>query len=123
MAQISGGIILSSYGLLILSFVSGTHWGYLIREEGAELSKTRFALLQSSNVIALCAWGAYMFTSKAEMFLIFAVLFAALLAVDYVLKRKGVISAEYFSMRRNITLIVCVSLIAAASVPLIYRIF
>lgn len=111
-AQLTASIVMPSYGLLILSFVAGTHWGYVAREE--EASKVTLALLVSSNVAALLAWGFYLLLSKALMLPLLALLFCALLLIDYCLKRKELVSDGYYRMRRNVTLIVCLCLIVAA---------
>ena len=58
---VSAGLVASSYGLAISSFLCGVHWAtYLYR--GADI---RLNLFLSSNVLVVAVWLAYLFGSLA----------------------------------------------------------
>lgn len=94
-----------SYGLLIVSFMAGVHWGQSV--SGVQ---SRFNLLVSSNAVALIAWGCYLTLPPFYVCLVFAALFALLYVIDTQLS----LDPSYLQTRRNVTLIVCISLLAVA---------
>ncbi|MEM1175003.1 MAG: DUF3429 domain-containing protein [Pseudomonadota bacterium] len=94
------------YGLAIVSFVAGSHWGaYLHKREHC-----RSNLFVSSNVIVLVAFFAFVLTSTVITVLVLMLAFACLLYIDLGLRRAGVNSDDYYSTRLRVTLIVLVSL-------------
>ena len=93
---------LSSYGLLIVSFMSGIHWGtYLYKHEQCPLN-----LLIISNLITLSCW--LCFVSGQTPLILSSQLcaFLVLLYVDFVLQKNQIISKDYFNTRRYVTAIV-----------------
>jgi Protein of unknown function (DUF3429) len=94
-----------SYGLLIVSFLAGVQWGQYLSG-----LRPRINLLVSSNVVALVAWVAYIRLQPFYLCFVFAALFALLYAIDTQLN----LALEYLRTRRNVTIIVCVSLLAVA---------
>lgn len=94
-----------SYGLMILSFMAGVHWGQYLSG-----LRPRLNLLLSSNAVALTAWGCYILLSP--IYICFA--FAALFALLYVIDTKLSLDPSYLQTRRNVTCIVCISLVAVA---------
>ncbi|MEM7619030.1 MAG: DUF3429 domain-containing protein [Pseudomonadota bacterium] len=98
--------IVSSYALVILSFLAGVHWGiYLYKEQDIPIN-----LFVLSNVVTLFAWFAFLFTTLFWQLVIFSLSFALLLRVDYSLFRQSLITLDYFQTRCNVTSIVILSL-------------
>ncbi len=94
------------YGLAILSFVAGTHWGtYLFNRLRSPAN-----LFVTSNVVVVAAWSAFLLTGPALTLFVLVLSFLYLLLIDFNLYRAGLSTAPYFSMRLNATLIVCISL-------------
>ena len=92
------------YGLAIVSFIAGSHWGtYLYNRESSPSN-----LFLTSNAVVLAAWAAFLFTLPVLTEFVLLLAFLYLLFVDYNLYRAGVIAPFYFRMRRNVTVIVCV---------------
>ena len=101
--------ILMAYALTILSFMSGIYWGqYLAAPE----QKLPFNLPILSNFLTLMGWGVYLALPLDISLILFVILFAILVFIDYILRREDVISQAYFKMRVFVTLIVCISLLA-----------
>ncbi len=99
--------IVSSYALLIVSFMAGTHWGLAV----AHLRERVSRLLIASNAIALAAWIGYLLAPADVSAAVSAGAFAVLLAVDYRLKERRAIDAAYLAVRRNVTLVVIAALV------------
>lgn len=100
---------LSGYGLVILGFMAGVHWGQHISGARSSLS-----LPLASNALALAAWFGWLLLLPQWYFLLLATLFALLLAVDSGLRGSGAISAAYWRTRVQVTIIVAIALIIAA---------
>ncbi len=97
--------IVSSYGLVILSFMAGVHWGQVINKPRWHL------LLIISNVITLSGWFAFL-TGKATLLWCVLILgFMALLIVDRRLLVAGIITPAYWRLRMAVTAIVVISLL------------
>jgi ATP/ADP translocase len=101
--------IAASYGLLILAFMAGAHWGQYL----AGL-QTRMNLFVISNVVALAGWFAYLLLSPRLFFAVLAALFAALLMIDRNLKAEGLLDAGYVVTRSVVSAIVVLSLAVIA---------
>lgn len=102
-----------SYGLAIVSFLAGAHWGlYLHHGEAIRLN-----LLVSSNLILLAVWFFSLFASVRWALLSQAVAFVVLLAIDYRLAGARAISRQYFALRGSVTLLV----IGAIGVMVVFR--
>ena len=99
--------VAASYGLAIVSFVSGTHWGIAIRDA----KDIPVNLFITSNVALLAAWFAFIGAGVTWQLLMQIAVFVFLWVIDRRLQRAGVISAEYFRLRSIATLIVCTSLV------------
>ena len=87
-----------SFGLLIVAFMAGVHWGQSV--SGVQ---SRFNLLVSSNAVALIAWGCYLTLPPFYVCLVFAALFALLYVIDTQLS----LDPSYLQTRRVVTIIVC----------------
>ncbi|MDJ0917163.1 MAG: DUF3429 domain-containing protein [Woeseiaceae bacterium] len=94
------------YGLAIVSFVAGSHWGtYLYNREASPAN-----LFLTSNAVVLAAWFAFLFTIPVLTQFVLLLAFLYLLFVDYNLHKAGLITPYYFRMRFTVTLIVGVSI-------------
>jgi hypothetical protein len=93
--------VVMSYGLAIISFMAGVHWGQHLSGVRGKMS-----LLITSNVITLAAWFASLWLSPRQNSYMLSALFVALYLID-----KGLgLTPGYLQTRRNVTLIVCASL-------------
>ncbi len=99
-------VLASSYGLAIVCFIAGTHWGNnIVAQERAPLN-----LFLSSNLIFLLTWFAFIGGSASVAIATQITAFLALLFTDYRLKVTGMISNHYFQIRATATLVAVVSL-------------
>lgn len=91
-----------TYGAVILSFVSGVHWGvFLSHAERAPIN-----LLVSSNITALLAWLSLLLVVPFTQYLILLCSFIGLWLIDRQLVKHGVIEAWFYQLRTRITIIV-----------------
>ena len=67
-----------SYGLLIISYMSGVYWGLHLKLD----ARWQVVLPVLSNVMALMAWVSFLFFPLLLLPYIFSVLFIALLVFD-----------------------------------------
>ena len=96
---------LLTYGLVIVSFMAGVHWGqYLSGVRG------KVNLLVSSNAVALAAWFGFLLLSALWFCLLLVLQFTLLYVIDVRLHP----GSDYLRTRRNVTMLVCLSLLAAA---------
>ena len=94
--------IAATYGVAIVSFMAGTHWGtFLYQADSLPLN-----LLLTSNAITVAAWLSLILTPVAVSLAVTAAAFLLLLAIDFRLARAGLLTADYLQTRRNVTLIV-----------------
>ena len=102
-------VLVSSYGLAIVSFLTGIHWAtYLYRQD-----EVPFNLMISSNVVFLAAWFAFVLASTGGALTAQLVALIVLLLIDRGLQARGLISADYFRTRAIATIL------AAAAILLI----
>ena len=94
--------ITASYALVIVSFMAGTHWGLAV----AHLRERPNRLLLASNAITLAAWGAWLLLEPLAALAVAAGAFALLVVVDYRLRERRLIDADYLALRRNVSLLV-----------------
>jgi hypothetical protein len=97
----------ASYGLAILSFMSGVLWGQAI----AGMADIK-ALLIASNIVTLSAWFGYLLLNTAGFALLLIALFSILLFVDYRLAANGLLDRSYVRTRTVVTTLVNLSLAA-----------
>lgn len=94
--------IAATYGVAIVSFMAGTHWGtFLYQADSLPLN-----LLLTSNAITVAVWLSLILTPVAVSLAVTAAAFLLLLAIDFRLARAGLLTADYLQTRRNVTLIV-----------------
>ena len=94
-----------SYGLLIVSFMAGVHWGQYLSGLRAGVN-----LLVSSNIVALVAWFGFLLLPAFWFCLLLVLLFAVLYLIDMKLHCQS----DYLKTRRNVTAIVCTSMLVIA---------
>lgn len=99
--------LVASYGLAIVCFLAGSHWGSYLSGRSAD-SLNLFVI---SNVIFLATWFAYVGTGNRSALITQVFAFLTLLFIDLRLKESDVISAAYFRVRTTATLIAVVSLL------------
>ncbi len=105
--------IAATYGVAIVSFMAGIHWGtFLYQADSLPVN-----LLLTSNAITVAVWLAFILTPVAASLAVTAVAFLLLLAVDFRLARAGLLTADYLQIRRNVTLIVCAMLMLTIGSP------
>lgn len=97
--------IVSSYGLVILSFMAGVHWGQVIHKPRWHL------LLIISNVITLSGWFAFLTGNATLLWCVLILGFVALLLVDRRLLAAGRITPAYWRLRMVVTIIVVTALL------------
>ena len=97
---------LHSYGLVIVTFMCGTHWGlYLFTHPQCSIN-----LFIISNLITLVCWFCYLSEHGTIILLSQICAFIVLLAIDRHLQQKEIIHMDYYKTRRNITAIVVLTL-------------
>ncbi|MBC8050397.1 MAG: DUF3429 domain-containing protein, partial [Chitinophagales bacterium] len=79
--------VMGAYGLVIVSFMAGAHWGQQIALKAAN----PINLHLTSISVALCAWISHLLLPDAAFMSVLIVLFAMLLATDFQLHQSGVI--------------------------------
>jgi len=99
--------LVASYGLAIVCFLTGAHWGTYL----AGRSVDSLNLFITSNVILLAAWFAYIGTAIKVALSIQVIALLILLYIDRRLAAGGVISAHYLRIRTVATTIATVSLL------------
>lgn len=99
--------LVASYGLAIVCFLAGAHWGtYLSGRSASSLN-----LFVTSNALFLAVWFAYIGAGVQVAIGMQIVALLALLFIDFRLKIGDAISATYFRVRTAATLIAIVSLL------------
>ncbi|MBY7734546.1 DUF3429 domain-containing protein [Francisella philomiragia] len=107
---IFGNIIkaISLYGVVIASFMAGTHWG---RQINLEPSFTKTLIQVTSNLNAIIIWIGYLNLDPKDFILLLIAEFLVLLKIDYYFFKLDLISSKYFKcIRLPITLCVVISL-------------
>jgi hypothetical protein len=98
--------IAAAYGLAIVCFLCGAHWGtYLYNRPAAPDN-----LFVTSNVIVVACWFAFLMAAQAITLFVLILAFLCLLFIDYRLLRAGLLTEYYFRMRTIATVIAVVSL-------------
>ncbi len=96
-----------AYGLVIISFMAGAHWGsYLFASESSPIN-----LFISSNIIAVLVWLTFLAATASITLSVFIAAFLYLLWVDYRLLHSKLISAHYFQTRFSATAVAVVALL------------
>ena len=101
---------LLTYGLGIVSFLTGIHWATSLYLGG----KSPLNLFAFSNAVFLAVWLAYLLASAEIAALVQSGALAVLLAIDYRLYAESIVGRHYLGMRVVATLIAIASLLALA---------
>ena len=104
--------ILGMYGLVILSFLAGSHWGQHFQMR-CFWHRTLPIL---SNVIVVLLWLGTLLLSFKMLLAMFVTVFVILLLIDYHLLQHDLISKHYFHTRLFASTIVIVSLVISGIV-------
>jgi hypothetical protein len=105
--------IAAAYGVAIVSFMAGIHWGtFLYQADSLPVN-----LLLTSNAITVAVWLAFILTPVAVSIAVIAAALVLLLAVDFRLARAGLLTPDYLRTRRNVTLIVLAMLMLTIGSP------
>lgn len=104
------------YMLIIVSFMSGIHWGLAINLSNSKINNSQaLLLLLASNAYAIVPWACYLLIGVSFWFhASLAIAFLLILATDSRLQRMGVISQHYYRSRRLVTVIVIICLLFIA---------
>lgn len=102
--------VLSGYGLVIASFISGSHWGQHLTLSG----KLSIYLPAFSNINAILLWVSFITLSFKILLFVFIVSFLVLLLIDKTLFQAGLISLKYLRTRCLVSLVVISSLIISS---------
>lgn len=109
-AGIDGNSMARAYAAVILSFLCGIHWAiFLFFAE-----KCPHPLLITSNAVALLAWASLLVTHHAMALTLQAMCFLVLFALDFRLRRAGILPEWFYHLRRNATVIVVLFLATLA---------
>ena len=99
--------LLTSYGLVIIVFMSGIHWGnYLIKKPAGGVN-----LFLTSNIITISVWLSFLYLPIGYTLLFYSVAFALLLFLDYYLLIHNLLTKDYFKLRGIVTGMVIFSLL------------
>ncbi|WP_420546672.1 DUF3429 domain-containing protein [Curvivirga sp.] len=102
--------ILTTYTLLIGSFMAGVHWGQHLSDDAYR----PITLAIVSNLVTLTFWFALL-TSTLKIFLIIsAFLFMLLLVIDFFLILNNIITRRYYLHRTIVTLAVVTNLLTSS---------
>lgn len=96
-----------TYGAIIISFLSGIHWGLYLTHEKAR----RINLLITSNILAVLAWVTLWLWTPGMQYLVQLACFISLLMIDRRLLADGVIERWFYQLRQQISLLVMVCLL------------
>lgn len=100
---VSSALLLMSYGAVIVSFISGTHWSiYLLKD-------IPINLFIRSNIITLFAWISVILLNTFSPFILIICLLY-LLYIDQKLEKINITSDWYLQMRMIATIIVSTAL-------------
>jgi len=106
LSGIDSTLLAKTYSAVIISFLSGIHWAcYLFFAERCPRN-----LLLTSNAVALLAWQSLLVHHHPWEFLQQILCFVYLLMLDYRLREAGILPPWFYTLRRNATVIVVVSL-------------
>ena len=100
-----------SYGLVITAFMAGVLWGIALLARSTDSSPYFLA----SNVVAIAAWLSFLLATREVTYFVLIVALGALLAADYRLFKAGSLVEGYWTLRRNVTVAVAVSLAVTAA--------
>lgn len=102
------GVVLMWYGLAIASFLAGTHWAFELAAPG----KAGLPLFVLSNAVVVLTWLTALAAPPFFALVDQLAVFALLLLIDSRLFVAGVVDEHYWRLRKRITAIVLLALLA-----------
>lgn len=102
--------LLSSYALLIVSFMAGTHWGMAI----ARAKAAHVPLYLPSNLVALTAWFAYLLAPLAAQLVIDAGALLVLLVIEHRIAAAVAMDDEYVRLRTQVSTVAVAAVLTAS---------
>ena len=103
--------IIMIYGLIIVSFLAGIHWGQCISLNFSKVPQ----VMMISNFSVLVVWLCYFVFPNFLFAWPLILLFSLMLIVDFYLYRAANITKDYFKTRVWVSLLVLISLFAIAT--------
>ena len=100
-------VMLSAYGIVIASFLAGSHWGQHLHINKSHWS---IALPILSNLIAVALWIGFLTLSFRMLVALLSIIFVILLMIDRQLLKGHFITDLYFKARFFVSSIALVSL-------------
>jgi len=100
----------ATYGLVIVAFLNGIHWGQQL-----SLGFARPSLFISSNIITVVIWFSWLLASPQLFMVLLTLPLAVLLYIDFILRGGNFIAQDYFRLRLIISIAVISSLLVAAA--------
>ena len=98
--------IAAAYGLAIVCFLCGVHWGTYLYNRAVAPDN----LFATSNAIVVASWFTFLMAAQALTLFVLILAFLCLLFIDYRLLRAGLLTGYYFRMRTIATVIAVASL-------------
>jgi NADH:ubiquinone oxidoreductase subunit 6 (subunit J) len=98
--------VISIYGLVIASFMAGSHWGQHITAS----KKLSTQIYFMSNLMALSLWMEFLVGSLIAYFGLLIAVFILSLWIDYLGYQKKMITSDYMNLRWRVTSVVVLSL-------------
>ncbi|MDX1499457.1 MAG: DUF3429 domain-containing protein [Woeseiaceae bacterium] len=103
---VPAALLTSSYGLAIVSFLCGVHWGtFLYRADAAPVN-----LFVSSNAVVVGTWLAWLLAPLGVVLGAQVFAFLALLFIDQRLLAAGLLTQHYFVTRVEATALAVLSI-------------
>ena len=99
--------IAAAYGLAIVCFLCGAHWGTCLYKDAA----ARDNLFVTSNVIVVACWFAFLVAAPAVRLVVLTLAFLCLLFIDFRLLKAGLLTDFYFRMRATATGVAVIALV------------
>ena len=103
-AGYGGALVSHTYGVAIVSFLAGIHWGTYLFAQG------NLNLFIASNAISIAAWFSLLFAGSKIGFGLLILCFCAALWVDWKSHRENLLPAWFWRLRLEVSLIVLVLL-------------
>ena len=95
----------SIYSIIIISFISGTHWGIFLN------NKIPINLFASSNIVTITVYFSFLTLDNFYFTLISIISFISLLLFDFYIYKQAITLIDYFVIRFLVSMIVIFSLI------------
>ena len=102
--------LLSSYTLLIVSFMAGTHWGMAI----ARAKAAHIPLYLPSNLVALTAWFTYLLAPLAAQLVIDAGALLVLLVIEHRIAAAVAMDDDYVHLRTQVSTVAVAAVLTAS---------